>query len=144
MNELQLKMKLHQLFLRFACQHSLLSLHLITVGKLKQFKKVSSDLKTILMTDFYQLTCGFHPRRPSGRQWGREKVLTGGKIWHGEKKRKARRAPGDNVLPDQFQTVTVVLASVWWPRTATESSAHFFFFFFIISRLHVKQNENNI
>ena len=35
-------------------------------------------------------------------------------------------------------------ASVWWPRTATESSAHFFFFFFIISRLNVKQNENNI
>ena len=25
----------------------------ISVGKLKQFKKVSSDLKTILMTDFY-------------------------------------------------------------------------------------------
>ena len=28
-----------------------LTLHLIKVGKLKQFKKVSSDLKTILETD---------------------------------------------------------------------------------------------
>ena len=36
------------------------------------------------------------------------------------------------------------IEGVWWPRTATESSAHFFFVFFIISRLNVKQNENNI
>ena len=28
------------------------TLHLIKVGKLKRFKKVSSDLKTILKTDF--------------------------------------------------------------------------------------------
>ena len=37
----------------------------------------------------------------------------GGKIWHEEKKRMARRAPGDNVLPDQFQMVTAVLPSDW-------------------------------
>ena len=30
-------------------------LHLIEVGKLKRFKKVSSDLKTILMTDLADL-----------------------------------------------------------------------------------------
>ena len=30
-----------------------------------------------------------------------------------EKKRTARRAPGDNVLPDQFQTVAAVLPSDW-------------------------------
>ena len=29
--------------------------HLIKVGKLKRFKKVSSDLKTILMTDLADL-----------------------------------------------------------------------------------------
>ena len=32
------------------------TLHLIKVGKLKQFKKVSSDLKTILMTDLSDLS----------------------------------------------------------------------------------------
>ena len=37
----------------------------------------------------------------------------GGKIWHEEKKRTATRAPGDNVLPDQFQTVAAVLPSDW-------------------------------
>ena len=31
------------------------TLHLIKVGKLKRFKKVLSDLKTILMTDFADL-----------------------------------------------------------------------------------------
>ena len=31
------------------------TLHLIKVGKLKRFKKVSSDLKTILMTDLADL-----------------------------------------------------------------------------------------
>ena len=30
-------------------------MHLIKVGKLKRFKKVSSDLKTILMTDLADL-----------------------------------------------------------------------------------------
>ena len=36
------------------------TLHLIKVGKLKRFKKVSSDLKTILMTDLADLRfCGF-------------------------------------------------------------------------------------
>ena len=29
----------------------------------------------------------------------------------------ARRAPGDNVLPDQFQTVAAVLASDWCQKT---------------------------
>ena len=35
------------------------------------------------------------------------------KIWHEERKRSARRAPGDNVLADQFQTVAAVLPSDW-------------------------------
>ena len=34
-------------------------------------------------------------------------------IWNEEKQGTARRAPGDNVLPDQFQTVAAVLASDW-------------------------------
>ena len=34
-------------------------------------------------------------------------------MWHEEKKRTARRAPGNNVLPDQFQTVAAVLPSDW-------------------------------
>ena len=33
------------------------------------------------------------------------------------KKRTARRAPGDNILPAQFQTVAVVLASDWCQKT---------------------------
>ena len=41
-----------------------------------------------------------------------------GKIWHEEKKRMARRARGDNVLPDQFQTVAVALTSESEVRTA--------------------------
>ena len=39
------------------------------------------------------------------------------KIWHEEKKRTSRRAPGDNVLPDQFQTVAIVLVSDWCQKT---------------------------
>ena len=36
------------------------ALHLMKVGKLKRFRKVSSDLKTILMTDLADLRfCGF-------------------------------------------------------------------------------------
>ena len=35
------------------------------------------------------------------------------KFWHEEKQRTARRAPADNVLPDQFQTVAAVLPSDW-------------------------------
>ena len=42
---------------------------------------------------------------------GERESLNGGKIWHEEKKRTVRRAPGENVLPDQFQTVVVILAS---------------------------------
>ena len=34
-------------------------------------------------------------------------------MWREEKLRTARRAPGDNVLPDQFQTVAAVLDSDW-------------------------------
>ena len=39
-------------------------------------------------------------------------------IWNEEKWRTARRAPGDNVLPDQFQTVAAVLGSdwCWWQQ----------------------------
>ena len=60
-----------------------------------------------------------------GQIVGTRKSLNGGKnIWHEEKYRTARRAPGDNVLPDQFQTVVAVLPSeVFWHqsegRTAT-------------------------
>ena len=35
--------------------HVLLLLHLIKIGKLKRFKKSSSDLKTILKTDLANL-----------------------------------------------------------------------------------------
>ena len=38
-------------------------------------------------------------------------------IWNEEKLRTARRAPGDNVLPDQFQTAAAVLASDWCQKT---------------------------
>ena len=38
-------------------------------------------------------------------------------MWREEKKRTARRAPGDNVLPDQLQTVAAVLASDWCHKT---------------------------
>ena len=41
------------------------------------------------------------------------KSKRGKKIWHEEKQRTARRAPGDNVLQDQFQTVAAVLPSDW-------------------------------
>ncbi|CAH3119942.1 unnamed protein product [Porites lobata] len=50
---------------KFVCEalskiSSSFALHLIKVGKLKRFKKVSSDLKTILMTDLADLRfCGF-------------------------------------------------------------------------------------
>ena len=33
------------------------------------------------------------------------------------KEKKARRAPGDNVLRDQFQTVAAILASDWCQKT---------------------------
>ena len=40
-------------------------------------------------------------------------------IWNEEKYRTARRAPGDNVLPDQFQTVAAVLASDWCQKNTS-------------------------
>ena len=43
----------------------------------------------------------------------------GGKMWHEEKYITARRAPGDNVLPDQFQTVATVLASDWCQKNTS-------------------------
>ena len=39
-------------------------------------------------------------------------------MWH-EKYRTARRDPGDNVLPDQFQTVAAVLASDWCQKNTS-------------------------
>ena len=39
------------------------------------------------------------------------------KISGEEKSRTRRRAPGDNVLTDQFQTVRPVLASDWYQKT---------------------------
>ena len=42
-----------------------------------------------------------------------------GKYGRKEKWRTARRAPGDNVLPDQFQTVAAVLASDWCQKNSS-------------------------
>ena len=57
-----MRLKSRQVLLnqRFVCEGqskipSNFALHLIKVGKLKRFKKVSSDLKTILMTDLADL-----------------------------------------------------------------------------------------
>ena len=47
-----------------------------------------------------------HPRRPRGRCEGKSKQA-----------QKYGRAPGDNVLPDQFQTVAAVLTSDWCQKT---------------------------
>ena len=41
-----------------------------------------------------------------------------------EKQRTARRAPGDNVLPDQFQTVAAVLASDWCQKNTKFSGTN--------------------
>ena len=46
-----------------------------------------------------------------------EKSKTGEKNSGEEKSRTRRRAPGDNVLTDQFQTVRPVLASDWSQKT---------------------------
>ena len=40
----------------------------------------------------------------------------------------ARRGPGDNVLPDQFQTVTAILASDWCQKNASFSFLRALFF----------------
>ena len=40
-------------------------------------------------------------------------------MWREEKKRTVRRAPGDNVLPDEFQTVAAVLASNWCQKNTS-------------------------
>ena len=55
------------------------TLHLIKVGKLKRFKKVSSDLKSILNTDLSDLrllavSCdAYHLTEESG--WGVESIM---------------------------------------------------------------------
>ena len=55
------------------------TLHLIKVGKLKRFKKVSSDLKTILKTDLADLRLlavswgAYHLTEKSG--WGVESIM---------------------------------------------------------------------
>ena len=48
---------------------------------------------------------------------GEGKSKQAGKYGTKEKQRTARRAPGDNVLPDQFQTVASVLDSDWCQKT---------------------------
>jgi len=50
---------------------------------------------------------------PGADSGGEGKTKQAGKYGTKEKKRAARRAPRDNVLPDQFQTVAAVLASDW-------------------------------
>ena len=40
----------------------------------------------------------------------------------------ARRGPGDNVLPDQFQTVTAILASDWCQKNTSFSFLRALFF----------------
>ena len=52
------------------------ALHLMKVGKLKRFKKVSSDLKTILKNDLADLRfCGFLSFEKGDRQTRRSKTL---------------------------------------------------------------------
>ena len=58
-----------------------------------------------------------HPRRPRGssRRQGERKGKSKRANENGdeEKHSRARRAPGDTLLPDQFQTVGVILNSDW-------------------------------
>ena len=50
------------------------TLHLIKVGELKRFKKVSSDLKSILKTDLLAVSWGaYHLTEKSG--WGVESIM---------------------------------------------------------------------
>ena len=56
-------------------------------------------------------------------------------MWREEKKRTARRAPGDNVLPDQFQTVAAVLASDWCQKTCVHCILYIRYFIMPFSML---------
>ena len=49
---------------------------------------------------------------PGADSGGEGKSKRAEKYGSKKSKEKARRAPGDNVLPDQFSTVTAVLASI--------------------------------
>ena len=50
---------------------------------------------------------------PGAGNGGEGKSKRAGKYGTKKKKRTARRVPGDNDLPDQFQTVAAVLPSDW-------------------------------
>ena len=54
---------------------------------------------------------------PGADSGGEGKSKRAEKYGSKKSKEKARRAPGDNVLPDQFSTVTAVLASDWCQKT---------------------------
>ena len=56
-----------------------------------------------------------------GQIKGARESLNGWKNIYGTKKSKQRREenPGDNVLPDQFQTVAAVLASDWCQKNTS-------------------------
>ena len=56
---------------------------------------------------------------PGADSGGEGKSKQAGKYGTREKKRTVRRAPGDNVLPDQFQTVDAVLSSDWCQKNTT-------------------------
>ena len=64
------------------------TLHLIKVGKLKRFKKVSSDLKSILKTDLADLRLlavswgAYHLTEESG--WGVESIMVSECDWNRE------------------------------------------------------------
>ena len=104
---------------------SYFTLHLIKVGKLKRFKKVSSDLKTILKTDFYIELAVWERRSMSINlnyvAWKKPEVMKIGCVW-------------SFFWLEEFKIILLVLkyllaylgssvkTTIIWPRCACDSS----------------------
>ena len=96
-------------------------------GENDNFATIANKAKHKAVTETHKSWRIWHPRRPRGRSRRKGKS----KRAKEEKHSSARRAPGDTFLPDQFQTVEVILNSDWCQK--------FFVFFCPIRGQHFRE-----
>ena len=86
----------------------------------KQQQQCLSCIRPYMTSSLISGHCGvlrFFLGDPGADSGGKGKTKRAEKKGAKKSKETARRAPGDNVLPDQFQTLGAVLASDWCQKT---------------------------
>ena len=91
--------------LRLECRYGLCSIEIYSVSDVEKTEGQMFDSRAL----------GFSSSETQGQIKGARESLNGRKNIYGTKKSNERREEPlrDNVLPDQFQTVAVVLATDW-------------------------------